>query len=319
MEHFVESWAGEVDFGPEAALENVNDLRLRWCDQYLKDLDTGLEREPPVRIFVMGGGTGRRNLQGRLDHGGRWRDEQDWPPPDMQPTPYYFHGDGSLSTERPAEDAPPSGFTFNPADPVPTVGGNFPEKAIPGLLDGGGFDQRGRPDLILCQDTLPLAARRDVLVFRTPPLAEGIELTGPLMVRLWVSSSAVDTDFTAKLVDEYPPNPDYPEGFALNVADAIVRMRYRDSRERAELMEPGKVYEIRIDPQATSNHFARGHRIRVDISSSNFPHYDVNPNTGEPLGLERRSMVAHQTVYHDAIRASHIELPVVPSREKRPT
>lgn len=319
MEHFVESWAGEVDFGHEAALENVNDLRLRWCDQYLKDLDTGLEREPPVRLFVMGGGTGRRNLQGRLDHGGRWRDEQDWPPPDMQPTPYYFHGDGSLSTERPAEDAPPSGFTFNPADPVPTVGGNFPEKAIPGLLDGGGFDQRGRPDLILCQDTLPLAARRDVLVFRTPPLAEGIELTGPLMVRLWVSSSAVDTDFTAKLVDEYPPNPDYPEGFALNVADAIVRMRYRDSRERAELMEPGKVYEIRIDPQATSNHFARGHRIRVDISSSNFPHYDVNPNTGEPLGLERRSMVAHQTVYHDAIRASHIELPVVPSREKRPT
>lgn len=316
MEHFVESWAGEVDFGPEAALENVNDLRLRWCDQYLKGLDTGLEREPPVRIFVMGGGTGRRNLQGRLDHGGRWRDEQDWPPPGMQPTPYYFHGDGSLSTEKPAKEALPSGFTFNPADPVPTVGGNFPEKAIPGLLDGGDFDQRGRSDLILCQDTLPLSARRDVLVFRTPPLAEGVELTGPLVVRLWVSSSAVDTDFTAKLVDEYPPNPDYPEGFALNIADAITRMRYRDSRERAELMEPGKVYEVRIDPQATSNHFARGHRIRVDISSSNFPHYDVNPNTGEPLGLERRSVVAHQTVYHDAVRASHIELPVVPSRGK---
>lgn len=316
MEHFVESWAGEVDFGPEAALENVNDLRLRWCDQYLKGLDTGLEREPPVRIFVMGGGTGRRNLQGRLDHGGLWRDEQDWPPPGMQPTPYYLHGDGSLLPKKPAKEAPPSGFTFNPADPVPTVGGNFPEKALPGLLDGGGFDQRGRPDLILCQDTLPLSARRDVLVFRTPPLAEGVELTGPLVVRLWVSSSAVDTDFTAKLVDEYPPNPDYPEGFALNIADAITRMRYRDSRERAELMEPGKVYEVRIDPQATSNYFARGHRIRVDISSSNFPHYDVNPNTGEPLGLERRSAVAHQTIYHDAVRASHIELPVVPSRGK---
>lgn len=316
MERFVESWAGEVDFGPEAALENVNDLRLRWCDQYLKGLDTGLEREPPVRIFVMGGGTGRRNLQGRLEHGGRWRDEQDWPPPGMQPTAYYLHGDGSLSTDKPAKEAPPSGFTFNPADPVPTVGGNFPEKAIPGLLDGGGFDQRGRPDLILCQDTLPLSARRDVLVFRTSPLAEGVELTGPLVVRLWVSSSAIDTDFTAKLVDEYPPNPDYPEGFALNIADAITRMRYRNSRERAELMEPGKVYVVRIDPQATSNHFARGHRIRVDISSSNFPHYDVNPNTGEPLGLERRSVVAHQTVYHDAVRASHVELPVVPSRGK---
>lgn len=311
MEMFAQSWAGDIDFGPEAALENVNDLRTRWCDHYLKGMKTGLAEEAPVRIFVMGGGSGRRNLQGRLDHGGRWRDEQDWPPPAMQPVPYYFHADGRLTTEQPADGAATSSFTFNPNDPIPTIGGNFPEKAIPGLLDGGGFDQRGRTDLVLCQDTLPLSSRRDVLVFRTPPLARGVEVTGPLVIRLWVSSTAVDTDFTAKLIDEYPPNPDYPEGFALNIADSITRMRYRDSRDRAELMQPGKTYEISIEPQATSNLFAAGHRIRVDIASSNFPHYDVNPNTGEPLGLERRFAVANQTVFHDAARPSHIVLPIV--------
>ncbi|MGE0749678.1 MAG: CocE/NonD family hydrolase [Variibacter sp.] len=314
MEMFVQSWAGEVDFGPEAALENINDLRARWTDHHMKGLKTGLDDEAPVRVFVMGGGTGRRNLAGRLDHGGRWRDEADWPPPGMQPTPYYLHRDGSLLPEKPRGEGAPSEFTFNPADPVPTVGGNFPAGAIPGLLDGGGFDQRGRADLILFQDTLPLSSRRDVLVFRTAPLTEDVELTGPLTVRLWVGSSAIDTDFTAKLIDEYPPNPDYPEGFALNIADSILRMRYRDTRDRATMMEPGEIYEISIKPQATSNLFARGHRIRLDISSSNFPHYDINTNTGEPAGLERRVVVAHQKVFHDAVRPSHIVLPVVSAR-----
>lgn len=313
MEQFGNSWAGEIDFGPEAALENVNDIRLRWCDQYLKGLKTGIEDEAPVRIFVMGGGTGRRNLQGRLDHGGRWCDVEDWPPPSMRQTAFYLRADGTLGPEKPQADARPSAFTFNPDDPVPTIGGNFPEKALPGFLDGGGFDQRGHSDLVLCADRLPLAARRDVLVFRTQLLEEAVEVTGPISIRLWVASSAVDTDFTAKLIDEYPPNPDYPEGFALNLTDSIVRMRYRQSRDRAELMQPGTVYEIEIEPQATSNLFAAGHRIRLDISSSNFPHYDVNPNTGEPLGLERGSMVAHQTVFHDAERPSCVVLPVVPA------
>ena len=174
------------------------------------------------------------------------------------------------------------------------------------------IDQRGRNDLSLCADTLPLAARRDVLVFRTEMLEAGVEVTGALTVRLWIASSAVDTDFTAKLVDEYPPSEDYPEGYALNIADSITRVRYRASRERAELMEPGRVYEIAIEPQATSNYFSAGHRIRLDISSSNFPHYDVNPNTGEPLGLERRFTVAHQSVFHDAAHPSHIVLPIIP-------
>lgn len=308
---FTQSFAGDVDFGGVAALDDLNGLRLRWFDRWLKDLKTGIEEEPPVDLFVMGGGSGRRNVQGRLDHGGRWRAEREWPLARMRPTEYYLHEGGALSTDKPAAGAAASSYTFNPADPVPTIGGNFQNLGVVGLLEGGGFDQRGRKDLSLCADTLPLAARRDVLVFRTPPLAQGVEVTGPLTVRLWISSSAVDTDFTAKLIDEYPPSEDYPEGYALNIADSITRVRYRGSRETATLMEPGRIYEITIEPQATSNYFAAGHAIRLDISSSNFPHYDVNPNTGEPLGRERRFAIAHQTVYSDAAHPSHIVLPVV--------
>lgn len=310
---FTQSFAGDVDFGAVAALEDMNGVRLRWFDRFLKDLKTGVDAEPPVDLFVMGGGGGRRNVQGRLDHGGRWRAEPGWPIERARETKYYLHAGGALSSEPPKADVPPSAYTFNPADPVPTIGGNFQNLGVVGLLEGGGFDQRGRKDLSLCTDTLPLAARRDVLVFRTEALTEGVEVTGALTVRLWIASSAVDTDFTAKLVDEYPPSEDYPEGYALNIADSIARVRYRGSRERAELMEPGRVYEITIEPQATSNHFAPGHRIRLDISSSNFPHYDVNSNTGEPLGLERRFTVAHQSVFHDAARPSHIVLPIVPT------
>jgi uncharacterized protein len=312
-ENFGQTFAGDIDFGAEAALESLNDLRSRWCDHYLKNLKTGIDEEAPVRIFVMGGGTGSRNAAGRLDHGGEWRDETQWPPSGMQATPYYLHADGLLSTDMPAATDPPSSYAFNPNDPVPTIGGNFLNLGTQGFLEGGGYDQRGRRDLALCSDTLPLAARRDVLVFRTPVLERAVEVTGPLLVRLWISSSATDTDFTAKLIDEYPPNPDYPEGYALNIADSITRLRYRNSREAAELMQPGTVYEIKIEPQATSNLFAAGHRIRLDLSSSNFPHYDVNPNTGEALGLERRFAVAQQTVFHDLARPSHIVLPIIPT------
>jgi putative CocE/NonD family hydrolase len=312
FECFSQSFAGDVDFGAVAALDDLNGLRLRWLDRWLKGLRTGIDDEPLVDLFVMGGGSGRRNVEGRLDHGGRWRAEREWPLARAGETRYYLHAGGGLFPDLPPADAPPSRYTFNPADPVPTVGGNFQNLGVVGLLEGGGFDQRGRRDLSLCADTLPLAARRDVLVFRTPPLAKGVEVTGPLTVRLWISSSAVDTDFTAKLIDEYPPTEDYPEGFALNIADSIMRVRWRDSRERAELMEPGRIYDIAIEPQATSNFFAAEHSIRLDISSSNFPHYDVNPNTGEEPGTERRLVVAHQTVYHDAAHPSHVVLPVVP-------
>jgi putative CocE/NonD family hydrolase len=152
-----------------------------------------------------------------------------------------------------------------------------------------------------------------VLVFRTPPLETSVEVTGPLTVRLWISSSAVDTDFTAKLVDEYPASDDYPEGFALNLVDSIIRCRYRDSWEREALMNPGHVYEVTIELPPTSNLFVRGHRIRLDISSSNFPRFDVNPNTGEPMGRHTHQVVARNTVYFNRARASHIQLPIVPS------
>ena len=310
---FTQSWAGDVDFGPDAALEDNNSLRLRWCDQYLKGLRTGIEDEAPVRLFVMGGGSGKRDLQGRLMHGGIWRDEQEGPLTRTHYTSFYLQPDGSLSPSLAPNDAAPSRYDFDPAKPVPTVGGNFTNYGTAGFLEGGGFDQKSGTMSGDNSPKLPLALRRDVLVFRSAALETGVEVTGVVTCRLWVSSSAVDTDFTVKLIDEYPPSADYPDGYALNLGDSILRMRYRDSRDQAELMERGQTYEIVIRPQATSNWFARGHRIRVDVSSSNFPHYDVNPNTGEPLGLNRCTEVARQTVYHDAVRASCIELPIIPA------
>jgi putative CocE/NonD family hydrolase len=263
-----------------------------------------------VRIFVMGGGDGRKTYDGRLNHGGAWRDEAEWPLARTQYTAYYLHADGTLGPTPPAADDPPSGYSFDPRDPVPTIGGNISVGFE--LLPNGGYDQRGAPMFYGCTDTLPLAARPDVLVFQTPPLEQNVEVTGPLAVKLWASSSAVDTDFTAKLIDVYPPNPDYPDGYALNLSDSIIRARYRKDRTRPEFLTPGDVAEFEIVLYPTSNLFARGHRIRLDISSSNFPRFDVNPNTGEPLGQHRRVEVAQQTIYHDATHPSHIVLPVIP-------
>ena len=242
-------------------------------------------------------------------HGGVWRDEHEWPLARTRYTPYYLHGDGTLAPEPPAADDLPSGYTFDPRDPVPTIGGNISVGFE--FMPAGGYDQRGAPLFFGCKDTLPLAARSDVLVFQTPPLTEDVEVTGPLVVKLWASSSAVDTDFTAKLVDVCPPNPDYPDGYALNISDSIIRARYRADRTRAEFLTPNEPAEFEIVLYPTSNLFARGHRIRLDISSSNFPRFDVNPNTGEPLGRHRRTAPAQQTVYHDAAHPSHIVLPVI--------
>jgi uncharacterized protein len=305
-----QGWSGDVDFGPDAAIEGYDDLRLRWFDRWLKALDTGIDREPPVRLFVMGGGSGLKNYDGRLEHGGYWRDEQEWPLARTQWTSYYLHGDGTLSTQPPAAGEPPSGYTFDPRDPVPTIGGNISVGYE--LMPNGGYDQRGDPRFFGCKDSLPLAVRQDVLVFETPPLEQDVEVTGPLVVKLWASSSAVDTDFTAKLVDVYPANAHYPDGFALNISDSIIRARYRKDRTHAEFLTPGEVVEFEIVLYPTSNLFAKGHRIRVDISSSNFPRFDVNPNTGEPLGRHRRFELAQQTIYHDAEHPSHIVLPVIP-------
>jgi putative CocE/NonD family hydrolase len=178
----------------------------------------------------------------------------------------------------------------------------------------GGFHQRERPDFYGCRSPyLPLASRPDVLVFQTGPLAEDVEITGPIVVHLWVSSSAVDTDFTAKLLDVYPPSQDYPEGYALNLTDGILRARFHNSWGQPELLEPGKVYRLAIQLYPTSNLFVRGHRIRLDISSSNFPRFDVNGNTGENPAFSPIKVPAQNTVYHDADHPSHVVLPVIPA------
>jgi len=318
------SYAGEAEFGPDAAIDFWQ-FELRWFERWLKAVDNGVDREPPVRIFVMGGGDAHRTPEGRIFVGGHWRAENEWPLARTMATPYYLHGNGMLSQQKPGSESPTT-FEFDPRDPVPTLGGNISSHNAPpthhntierpgdseNLMEQGAYDQRCRVDTWTCPDTRPLSARNDVLVYQSEPLAQDVEVTGRLVVNLWAASSAPDTDFTAKLVDVYPPNKDYPAGVDLNVEDGIVRARYRNSIERAEMMHRGEVYPFSIEMYPTSLVFQKGHRIRLDISSSNFPRFDVNPNTGEPLNNNRRWAIALNTIYHDAQHPSHILLPIIP-------
>jgi uncharacterized protein len=253
-------------------------------------------------------GVPRKTLEGRVFVGGRWRDEDGWPPRRAVRTRYYLHANGQLTTEVPAA-APPSTYLFDPNDPVPTIGGNISSEGI--LMQRGAIDQRCSPRHWSCRNSLPLSTRQDVLVFQTAALDRDMEITGNLIVTLYASSSAVDTDFTAKLVDVYPPSRDFPNGVEMNVGDRIVRARYRNSLERAEFMQPNTVYKFTIEMYPTSLVFRKGHRIRLDISSSNFPRFDVNPNSGEPLNANRRWALAETSVYYDTKNPSHIVLPVI--------
>jgi putative CocE/NonD family hydrolase len=292
------SYAGDVDFGADAALADFDvDFHLRWFDHYLKGATTPAATQAPVRFFVMGTGDGRKDAHGRLNHGGYWRDSRQWPPDDTHAMTFYVHADGTLSSERPKQPEPgATTYTFDPHHPVPTVGGGVSRR-----LKDGAYDQRERADMPGSRvPYLPLAARADVLVFETAPLARDVTVMGPVKIHLFAASSGTDTDFTAKLIDVYPPSADYPDGFAMNLTDGIRRARYRDGRHQGRLIEPGKVYAFDIDPFDTANVFKKGHRIRLDISSSNFPRFDVNPNTGEPLGQNRRAVSVDNTVYHSA-------------------
>ena len=310
-----EDFAGEVSFGPDA-LQHYNGLRLRWFDQWLKGMDTGVADEPPVRIFVMGGGSGRKvydvlGLNPRIDHGGRWRSEDAWPIARARDAAFYLHPGGALAADKPETAESASTLRFDPQNPVPTVGGNISVGFE--FMPSGGYDQRARFPLA-AGDALPLASRPDVLMFVSEPLREAIEVTGAPVVKLWVSSTARDTDFTAKLIDLYPPSADYPDGYALNVGDSIIRMRFRESWTDPAPIVPGEVYEVTFSLYPTSNVFARGHRIRLDISSSNSPRFDVNPNTGGALGEPGPIVVADNTVYHGKERPSHVVLPIVPAK-----
>jgi putative CocE/NonD family hydrolase len=309
------SFAGHVDFGPGAVLdgnlaEDYVALRLRWFDRWLKDKPVPAP-EPAVRYFRMGGGSGRRTTQGRLDHGGAWLQASDWPVPGTRSEPWYLHADGALSPERPVEPSS-RGYEFDPTRPVPTIGGSVTSGEP--LMYAGAFDQCTDAGVFGAEPPYgPLAGRADVLVFQSVALPRDVEVTGPVVIHLWVSSSAPDTDFTAKLLDVHPASPDYPQGFAMNITDGILRCRYRRSPAQPVFLQAGEAVEIAIEPMPTSNLFKAGHRIRLDISSSNFPRFDVNPNTGAPEGDDGPRAKAHNRVYLGGSRASHIVLPVVPT------
>ncbi|MFN8354554.1 MAG: CocE/NonD family hydrolase [Spirosomataceae bacterium] len=304
-----QNFAGDVEFPKEAAL-NIPEWYSKWFDHWLKGIDNGAEKTTKVRLFVMGGGSGLKSATGKMQHGGYWRDEHEFPLARTQFTPYYFHADGTLSTQKTKAMVSSTTYRFDPANPVPTVGGNISSEGV--LMERGGMNQRSVLTSRGSNDTLPLSIRNDILVFQTELLEQDVEVTGPVEVKLWISSTAIDTDFTAKLVDVYPSNQDYPAGYELNIGDSIIRTRYRNSLTKQELMKPGSVYPVTITLYPTSNLFKKGHRIRVDISSSNFPRFDINPNTGDALQQSRRMMVADNTVFHDAVRASHILLPIIP-------
>ena len=285
---------GEIDFGfaSGAALIDLRidfvSLQLRWFDTFLKGIDTGMLNEAPIKLFVMGANV--------------WRDENEWPLARAVETRYYLHsqghantlsGDGTLSTGTPQAE-PADSYVYDPHKPVITRGGALlmaPE------FRPGPFDQR------------PVENREDVLVYSTPVLEQDVEVTGPISVHLWAVSSASDTDFVARLVDVHP------DGYAQNLTDGIVRARYRNFSQGGEeaLIEPGKAYEYEIDLWATSNLFKKGHRIRLDVTSSNFPRWDRNPNTGHTFGDDNEVVVAQQTILHDAGHPSYVVLPLVPA------
>ncbi|MDA0994835.1 MAG: CocE/NonD family hydrolase [Proteobacteria bacterium] len=306
------SYAGNVEFGSDGAIDDFHhEFHLRWFDRHLKGNASDTENAN-VRIFVMGSGDGHKDENDRLYHGGYWKEGADWPLPGTAMTPYYLHADGSLNTSRPAGNVMPSTYTFDPTDPVPTIGGSFSSTSP--VFEPGAYDQRERDDVFAAKPPyLPLRSRADVLVFQTEPLDEDVEVVGPIVARLFVASTATDTDFTVKLIDVYPPSAEFPAGFEMNLTDGILRTRYRDRPDQQKLMEPGSVYEIEVTPFPNANRFKKGHRIRVDISSSNFPRFDVNPNTGEPLGKHRRTIKADNTIYHDASHPSHVVLPIIPA------
>ncbi|MGE5646397.1 MAG: CocE/NonD family hydrolase [Acidobacteriota bacterium] len=274
---------GNVDFGSGAIFDREAYI-LRWFDYWLKGIDTGIMREPPVKLFVMGEN--------------RWADENEWPIARTKWTKFFLHskgranslyGDGKLSTAEPAKE-PVDAYTYDPAQPTPFV-------------TEPSFAQIGGPD-----DYRSVERRDDVLVYTSEPVTEDTQVCGPIRARLYAASSARDTDFMAMLIDVWP------NGYAERLIDGMVRARFRDGMEKPSLIEPGRIYAYNIDAWNTCQTFLKGHRIRVQIASSAFPKYDRNPNTGEPLGKTTRLQIADQKIYHDAEHPSHIVLPLVPKR-----
>lgn len=294
----------ERDYGPSASTSGVDlvGIHLRWFDHWLKGIENGVEQEKPVHLFVMGADI--------------WRSEEDWPLPDARYRDFYLHsqgrantasGDGVLSVEAPDEE-PADRYCYDPRNPVPTIGG---ANLLP--IEGGvammSNKPRTSPYLFQCgpRDQREIEQRDDVLCYTTEPLAQPIEVTGPIELVLSVSSSALDTDFTGKLVDVFP------DGRAEILTDSILRARYRNSLSTPALLEPEKIYELRFSLGATANVFKAGHCIRLEVSSSNFPRFNRNTNTGGNIIEEREEdlIQAINQVYHNKAHPSYIILPII--------
>ena len=314
-----QTFSGDVDFGPHSTLDSAfagsfYQLRRAWYDHVL-----GRSHENPfgrgrVSIFVMGGGSGTRNADGRLQHGGRWVFADDWPLPDTRSQAWHLHADGRLDPLPSTASEAALEYTYDPAQPVPTIGGAI--TSADEIMAPGAFDQREDARFFGCtRSGCDIGERDDVLCFRSEPLANDVEIAGVIRASLFVSSDCVDTDITIKLIDEYPPSADYPQGFAMNLSDGILRLRYRESWERPRMLVPGEVVQIEVEAFATANLFARGHRIRLDVSSSNYPHFDLNPNTAAEPGQWQHSRVARNRVHLDASHPSHLLLPVRSPRD----
>lgn len=303
--------SGNAEFGADAAFDgNIApswlDCRLDWFSKQfgLQFTDKKIKSSQEVSIFIMGGGSGKKDGDGRLQHGGHWYHAQQWPLPNSQIERWYLQADMALRREESRQEA--LMFQSDPRRPVPTIGGAI-TSGLP-VFAGGAFDQRETSEFFGARgDGLPLAARDDVLVFQSDILEEDICLAGEIRVRLWIDSDAPDADFTAKLVDVYPPSEDYPQGYAMNITDGIIRSRYRKSWEHPQPLVPGEIVEVVIEPFASCNLFKRGHRLRLDIAGSNFPHFDCNPNSGEPEGQARGKRIVTNRVHVGGIHASVME------------
>ena len=327
-----QTFSGNVEYGPNAPVagnlaRSFDHLHLRWFDRWLRKLDNGVEGESPVRLFVMGGEPVRRTPEGRLYRGGHWREEADLPLPETAETPFYLRTGGGLSQDAPNDARASTTFRFDPNNPVPTVGGNISSLSavypVPDQLAAkityeqrwglivavGGQDQKEPHSSPRAGQ--PINSRADVISFQTEPLERPVQVIGPLRAVVYLSSTTPDTDITVKLVDVVPPAPGFPEGYELNISDSIFRCRYRDSFSHPEMMEPGEVYKIEIPMYGTGTIFGEGHRMRVDISSSNYPRFDVNPNTGEPIGRHSHTRVALNTIHHSSTHPTQLVLPVI--------
>ncbi|MFF3830547.1 CocE/NonD family hydrolase [Streptomyces sp. NPDC002458] len=316
--HRCETYAGDVDFGPRATLDgnlapSYLEFRRGWFDRALGRRPAGEDGPdgtdlPAVQYFLMGGGDGRRDTAGRMRHGGEWRTDTRWPPSSTAPVALYLTTGGTLEADPPTSAGTSVSYDFDPRHPVPTMGGQVTSGEP--VMTGGAYDQN-TPDARVYgarEPYLPLDSRPDVISLTTPPLERDVVLAGPVSARLYISTTAPDTDFTIKVIDVHPPNADYPRGFAMNLTDGIVRCRFHRSYEKPEFLTPGAVYEIEVTAPDTANRFAAGHRIRLDVSSSNFPRFDTNTNTGEPEAATRRTATATNTVHMDVEHPSHLRV-----------